>query len=64
MLFRSIAWPFLTWFTDRIFAEDREIVEMEQSAYDAQGEDRNQEVFPAMKELRGLLARSGVPDES
>jgi len=47
-----------------VFAEDREIVEMEQAAYDAQGGDWNQEVFPAIKELRGLLARSGVPDES
>jgi hypothetical protein len=59
----EIAWPFLTWFTDRVFAEDREIVEMEQSAYDAQGGDRNQEVFPAIKELRGLLARSGAPNQ-
>ena len=60
----EIAWPFLAWFTSRVFAEDREIVEMEQAAYDAQGGDWNQEVFPAIKELRGLLARSGVPDES
>jgi hypothetical protein len=33
----EIAWPFLTWFTNRVFDEDREIVEMEQAAYEAQG---------------------------
>jgi phenylpropionate dioxygenase-like ring-hydroxylating dioxygenase large terminal subunit len=60
----EIVWPILTWFTNRVFAEDREIVEMEQKAYDAQGGDWNQEVFPAINELRGLLARSGVPSRS
>ncbi|MCP4615049.1 MAG: aromatic ring-hydroxylating dioxygenase subunit alpha [Bradyrhizobium sp.] len=58
----EIVWPFLALFTNRVFAEDREIVEMEQAAYDAQGGDWNQEVFPAINELRGLLARSGVPN--
>jgi phenylpropionate dioxygenase-like ring-hydroxylating dioxygenase large terminal subunit len=60
----EIAWPFLTRFTNRVFAEDREVVEMEQKAYDAQGGDWNQEVFPAINELRGLLARSGIPSQS
>jgi renierapurpurin 18,18'-hydroxylase len=60
----EIVWPFLTWFTNRVFAEDREIVEMEQKACDAQGRDWNQEVFPAINELRGLLAKSGVPSQS
>jgi renierapurpurin 18,18'-hydroxylase len=56
----EMAWPLLVWFTNRIFKEDREIVEMEQAAWDAQGEDRNQEVFPAIKELRQLLFACGV----
>ena len=50
---------FLTWFTNRVFEEDRIIVEMEQAAYDAQGSDWNQEVFPPIRELRELLARNG-----
>ena len=53
-------WPFLVFFTERIFAEDREIVEMEQAAHDRQGEDLNQEVFPAIQDLRGLLAACGT----
>ena len=40
-------WPFVTWFTENIFREDKEIVEYEQRAYDAQGADWNNEVFPA-----------------
>jgi renierapurpurin 18,18'-hydroxylase len=60
----EMLWPVLTWFTNRVFDEDREIVEMEQAAYDAQGGDLNQEVFPAINELRELLARCGVPIRS
>ena len=56
-----VAWPFVTWFTERIFAEDKEIVEYEQRAYDAQGGDWNNEVFPAIRDLRGVLARCGQP---
>ena len=55
------AWPILVWFTERIFTEDRWIVEEEQKAHDAQGADWNQEVFPAIRELRELLRRCGVP---
>ena len=55
------AWPALIWFTEAIFREDRDIVESEQRAHDTQGSDWNQEVFPAMHDLRALLARSGVP---
>ena len=33
----DLAWPVLAWFTNRVFAEDCEIVEMEQAAHDAQG---------------------------
>jgi renierapurpurin 18,18'-hydroxylase len=49
----------LAWFTNRVFEEDREIVEMEQAAYDAQGADWNQEVFPRMRDLRELLSSCG-----
>ncbi len=55
------AWPFVTWFTERIFAEDKEIVEYEQKAYDEQGADWNNEVFPAIRDLRAVLARCGQP---
>jgi hypothetical protein len=55
----DLAWPVLIWFTERIFAEDRDIVEMEQAAYNDQGADWNQEVFPAIRDLRELLAANG-----
>jgi len=57
------AWPLLVWFTERIFREDRWIVELEQQAHDRQGGDRNQEVFPVIRELRGLLTQCGAPGE-
>jgi hypothetical protein len=53
------AWPFVTWFTERIFAEDQEIVEREQAAHDAQGSDWNNEIFPPILDLRRLLAEYG-----
>jgi hypothetical protein len=56
-------WPFISWFTERIFQEDKEIVEREQAAWDAQGGDWNNEVFPAIKDLRELLRRNGAPAE-
>ncbi len=56
-------WPFVTWFTERIFREDKEIVEFEQAAYDAQGSDWNNETFPAIRDLRGVLARCGAPTD-
>jgi hypothetical protein len=56
-----LAWPFFVWFTERIFLEDKDIVEHEQRAFDAQGADWNNEVFPAIRDLRVVLARSGVP---
>jgi phenylpropionate dioxygenase-like ring-hydroxylating dioxygenase large terminal subunit len=56
-------WPFVTWFTENIFREDKEIVEYEQRAYDSQGADWNNEVFPAIRDLRGVLARCGKPVE-
>src|SRR3984885_10550416 len=57
------AWPFVTWFTENIFREDKEIVEYEQRAYDAQGADWNNEVFPPIRDLRSVLARCGRPIE-
>jgi renierapurpurin 18,18'-hydroxylase len=54
-------WPLVTWFTENIFREDKEIVEFEQRAYDAQGTDLNNEVFPPLRDLRGVLARCGRP---
>jgi phenylpropionate dioxygenase-like ring-hydroxylating dioxygenase large terminal subunit len=54
-------WPFVVWFTENIFREDKEIVEYEQRAYDEQGADWNNEVFPALRDLRGVLARCGKP---
>jgi len=53
------AWPIITWFTERIFNEDKHIVELEQAAHNAQGSDWNQEVFPAIRNLRAVLSRCG-----
>jgi phenylpropionate dioxygenase-like ring-hydroxylating dioxygenase large terminal subunit len=55
------AWPLLIWFTESIFREDRAIVENEQAAHDDQGTDWNQEVFPALQDLRALLRACGEP---
>jgi phenylpropionate dioxygenase-like ring-hydroxylating dioxygenase large terminal subunit len=57
------AWPFIARFTDGIFAQDKRIVELEQQAWDAQGGDRNREVFPVIRALREVLAagRLGSP---
>jgi phenylpropionate dioxygenase-like ring-hydroxylating dioxygenase large terminal subunit len=57
-------WPFVVWFTENIFREDKEIVEFEQRAYEAQGADWNNELFPAIRDLRGVLARCGVPQRT
>jgi hypothetical protein len=57
----DIAWPLLVWFTERIFKEDRWIVEREQEAHDRQGADWNHEVFPVINELRALLRECGAP---
>ncbi len=54
-------WPFIAWFTDGIFGQDKDIVEAEQRAFDAQGEDQNNEVFPIIQKLRKLLIESGTP---
>lgn len=54
------AWPFITFFTERIFREDKEIVEREQAAYNTQGADWNNEVFPPLQDLRAVLKNCGV----
>jgi phenylpropionate dioxygenase-like ring-hydroxylating dioxygenase large terminal subunit len=58
----DMAWPLLVWFTERIFKEDRWIVEREQEAHDRQGADWNHEVFPVINELRQLLIERGAPE--
>ena len=60
----NLLWPFIVWFTEGIFTEDRWVVEMEQSAFDAQGADWNQEIFPVILSLRDVLIRNGVPINS
>jgi phenylpropionate dioxygenase-like ring-hydroxylating dioxygenase large terminal subunit len=54
-------WPFMIWFTEGIFAEDRWIVEEEQKAFDLQGADWNQEIFPVIQGLREVLIEQGIP---
>jgi len=61
--FLYLAWPFIARFTDNIFREDKDIVEREQAAHDAQGDDWNNEIFPAICDLRELLARCGIRPE-
>lgn len=55
----DLAWPILVAFTERVFFEDREIVELEQAAWKDLGGDHNQEVFPVINQLRDLLRRCG-----
>lgn len=57
-------WPAIVWFTEGIFAEDRDIVEAEQRAHDAQGADWNREVSPVIIALKKLLAAYSVPPPS
>jgi phenylpropionate dioxygenase-like ring-hydroxylating dioxygenase large terminal subunit len=56
-----LAWPFIRRFTERVFAEDRMAVEAEQRAWDEQGEDWNNEVFPLIIDVRDVLRSNGVP---
>ena len=56
----ELGWPLLVWFTEGIFREDRRIVESEQAAWDRQGGDANQEIFPAIRDLRHFLAAHGT----
>ncbi|MGR8981656.1 MAG: Rieske 2Fe-2S domain-containing protein [Gammaproteobacteria bacterium] len=54
-------WPFMRWFTERVFSEDRMAVMAEQKAYDRQGGDWNNEVFPLILDLRKVLIQNGIP---
>ncbi len=56
-----LLWPLMRYFTGVIFAEDKMIVETEQKAYDIQGGDWNQEVFPLILDVRELLVKKGIP---
>lgn len=56
-----LIWPFIVGFTNGIFGQDQDIVEAEQRAFDEQGEDWNQEIFPAIQALRALLIERSVP---
>jgi renierapurpurin 18,18'-hydroxylase len=58
-----LLWPFIVAFTNGIFGQDQHIVEAEQKAFDEQGEDQNQEIFPAIQALRALLIEKGIPLE-
>jgi len=57
-----VLWPFIVYFTNDIFAKDRWIVELEQLAFDKQGQDENQEIFHVIKKVRDLLIRKGLPN--
>ena len=57
----DVMWPFVARFTESIFHEDKMIMEAEQAAHDAQGADWNREIFPAILELRDVLADCGRP---
>ncbi|BAI00879.1 ring-hydroxylating dioxygenase ferredoxin subunit (plasmid) [Acetobacter pasteurianus IFO 3283-22] len=62
-LLLDLAWPLLIAFTERVFFEDREIVELEQRAWKDLGGDHNAEVFPVILALRQLLRARGIsPD--
>jgi phenylpropionate dioxygenase-like ring-hydroxylating dioxygenase large terminal subunit len=56
----DLLWPFIIWFTNGIFTEDRTICELEQAAFDHQGADRNHEIFPVIRGLRKVLTDNGV----
>jgi len=59
----DLVWPAVTWFTENIFREDQQIMELEQVAHDAQGADWNREIFPAINELRAVLSSCGQPSD-
>ncbi|MFF2777554.1 Rieske 2Fe-2S domain-containing protein [Streptomyces sp. NPDC058052] len=56
-----VAWPLIRRFTERVFAQDRMAVEAEQRAWDEQGADMNQEVFPLILDVRKVLRENGTP---
>jgi renierapurpurin 18,18'-hydroxylase len=56
----QLMWPLIHLFTEGIFRQDKRIVELEQRAHDAQGCCHNNEVFPPVLDLRGVLGRCGA----
>ena len=56
----NLLWPLMRYFTQVIFTEDKLAMETEQKAYDIQGGDWNQEVFPLILDVRELLYKKGV----
>jgi len=60
----NLAWPLIRRFTEQVFAEDRIAVEAEQRAWDEQGADWNNEVFPLILDVRRVLRTNGVPIRS
>lgn len=60
----SLAWPVLRHFTESVFTEDRMAVEAEQRAYEQQGGDWNQEIFPVLLDLRAVLRERGRPRQT
>jgi renierapurpurin 18,18'-hydroxylase len=56
----DLFWPGIIWFTNNIFAEDREICELEQAAFDSQGSDWNHEIFPVIRSLRRVLTNNSI----
>ena len=56
----QLAWPFISWFTEGIFKQDKWIMQLEQKAFDTQGGDWNNEVFPVIIRLRAMLVRRGI----
>jgi phenylpropionate dioxygenase-like ring-hydroxylating dioxygenase large terminal subunit len=59
-LLLTLVWPVLRHFAASVFAEDRMAVEAEQRAYETQGGDWNQEIFPVIMDLRDLLLKQGI----
>ena len=57
----TLLWPLMRYFTKEIFIEDKMAVELEQNAYDFQGGDWNQEIFPLLIDVRQLLRNKGIP---
>jgi renierapurpurin 18,18'-hydroxylase len=57
----NLAWPLIRRFTEQVFAEDRTAVEAEQRAWDEQGADWNNEVFPLILDVRHVLRSNGIP---
>jgi phenylpropionate dioxygenase-like ring-hydroxylating dioxygenase large terminal subunit len=55
-----LLWPILRHFAESVFREDRAAVEAEQRAYEAQGGDWNQEVYPVILDVRAVLRRCGI----